>query len=99
MPSCHFCREPISPAISGHFRPHLARFERWLLSHPTLGKSVKAWRRNRAIPRKAKLAAVTTMGTELWNHTLGSCVQPLGDICYWNGDDVVRSLHSRPASA
>ncbi|WP_088694065.1 MULTISPECIES: DUF454 family protein [unclassified Rhizobium] len=32
------------------------------MSHPTSGKSVKAWRRNRAIPRKAKLAAVTTMG-------------------------------------
>ena len=38
------------------------RFETWLLSHPTWGKPIEAWRRNRAIPLKGKLAAITSMG-------------------------------------
>ncbi|WP_431324584.1 YbaN family protein [Rhizobium sp. YTU87027] len=46
----------------GIFARTSPRFETWLLSHPTLGKPIKAWRRNRAIPFKAKLAAVTSMG-------------------------------------
>lgn len=37
------------------------RLERWLLDHPKLGPTVLAWRRDRAIPIKAKIAAFAGM--------------------------------------
>lgn len=37
------------------------RFEAWLLNHPILGKSLKAWRANGAISRNSKLLACTGM--------------------------------------
>lgn len=37
------------------------RLERWLLNHPQLGPTVVAWRRDRAIPVKAKIAAFAGM--------------------------------------
>lgn len=42
-----------------------ARLEGWLLSHPRLGPGVLAWRRHRAIPRPAKLAALGAMAASL----------------------------------
>lgn len=38
-----------------------ARLERWLVNHPRLGPSVKAWRTNGAIPRPIKVVAITSM--------------------------------------
>lgn len=38
-----------------------ARLESWLLNHPKLGPAVVAWRRHGAIPRKAKVVALTAM--------------------------------------
>lgn len=38
-----------------------ARLETWLLNHPRLGPSVKAWRTNGAIPRRIKVVAITSM--------------------------------------
>jgi uncharacterized membrane protein YbaN (DUF454 family) len=37
------------------------RLERWLTRHPRLGPAVVAWRRDRAIPKRAKIAAVASM--------------------------------------
>ena len=37
------------------------RFESWLVNHPKFGPSVVAWRRNGAIPRKAKMLAIGMM--------------------------------------
>ncbi|MDJ1156882.1 YbaN family protein [Chelatococcus sp. SYSU_G07232] len=38
-----------------------ARFEIWLLAHPTLGPSVRAWRATGAIPRRAKWLACASL--------------------------------------
>lgn len=38
-----------------------ARWESWLLVHPRWGPMVKDWRARRAIPRRAKLLAVSMM--------------------------------------
>ncbi|MBT0670522.1 YbaN family protein [Novosphingobium profundi] len=37
------------------------RLENWLLSHPRIGPGLKAWRRNRAVPRTGKRMAVLGM--------------------------------------
>lgn len=37
------------------------RLEAWLLGHPRLGPSVRAWRAERAIPTSAKVVAVVSM--------------------------------------
>lgn len=38
------------------------RLEAWLLDHPRFGPVLRAWRQDRAIPRKAKLMACMGMG-------------------------------------
>lgn len=38
------------------------RFHRWLYDHPRLGRPLRDWHTNRAIPRRAKLLALTMMG-------------------------------------
>lgn len=35
--------------------------EIWLLSHPRHGPAIRRWRERRAVPRRAKLAAIGTM--------------------------------------
>lgn len=37
------------------------RLEAWLLNHPRYGPPLRAWRRDRVVPRKAKISAVTMM--------------------------------------
>ena len=37
------------------------RFERYLLEHKVFGASLRAWRENGAIPRRAKILSVSTM--------------------------------------
>jgi len=37
------------------------RLETWLLEHPRFGGPLRDWRERRAIPRKAKIAAVVMM--------------------------------------
>ncbi|WP_313438333.1 YbaN family protein [Novosphingobium sp.] len=47
------------------------RLEAWLLNHPRFGPSLRAWRRDRAVPRHAKIAACIgmTLGFALfWFH-------------------------------
>lgn len=46
---------------AGCFGRSSPKLEAWLLNHPRLGPSVKAWRANGAIPRKAKIAACVGM--------------------------------------
>jgi uncharacterized protein len=46
---------------AGCFARGSPRIERWLLDHPRLGPSVRAWRRDRAIPPKAKAASFVGM--------------------------------------
>ncbi len=41
------------------------RFHRWLLEHPWLGRYVRDWERDRVIPVRAKIIAVTTMALSL----------------------------------
>jgi uncharacterized protein len=38
------------------------RLEAWLLNHPRFGGPLRDWRKNGAISRKAKIAAVSMMG-------------------------------------
>mgnify|MGYP003700473585 CR=1 FL=1 len=38
------------------------RLARWLFHHPRFGRTVRAWHRERAIPRPAKIAACAMMG-------------------------------------
>lgn len=37
------------------------KLETWLLSHRRFGASLRAWRRNRAVPKRAKIAACAGM--------------------------------------
>jgi uncharacterized membrane protein YbaN (DUF454 family) len=37
------------------------RLERWLVEHPVFGPPIRAWRKHRAIPRHAKIAACAGM--------------------------------------
>lgn len=37
------------------------RFESWLLSHPKLGPAVVSWQETGAIPRRAKIIAISAM--------------------------------------
>jgi uncharacterized membrane protein YbaN (DUF454 family) len=37
------------------------KLEKWLLSHPRFGKSLRNWRENGSIARKAKIAALSLM--------------------------------------
>lgn len=37
------------------------RFHRWLIYHPIFGEPVRAWQQYRAVPKKAKIAAVLVM--------------------------------------
>lgn len=48
-----------------------ARLENWLLTHPRFGPILVAWRRERAIPRRAKLLACTGMALGLVLFFLG----------------------------
>jgi uncharacterized membrane protein YbaN (DUF454 family) len=38
------------------------RLEAWLLDHPRFGPGLRAWRSERAVPRRAKVAACIGMG-------------------------------------
>lgn len=46
---------------TGCFARSSPRLESWLLHHPRFGPSLQAWRRDRAIPPKAKRAACAGM--------------------------------------
>jgi uncharacterized membrane protein YbaN (DUF454 family) len=46
---------------AGCFARSSPKFEAWLLNHPKFGPSVVAWRKNGAIPRKAKFLAIGMM--------------------------------------
>ncbi|VXC57695.1 YbaN family protein [Sphingomonas sp. 8AM] len=48
---------------AGCFARSSPRLEAWLLDHPRFGPTLRAWRRNRAIPRRAKLLACTGIAT------------------------------------
>ncbi len=44
---------------AGCFARSSPRLEAWLLDHPRFGPTLRAWRRDRAIPRRAKWLACT----------------------------------------
>lgn len=46
---------------TGCFARSSPRLEAWLLDHPRLGPTLRAWRRDRAIPRRAKWVACAGM--------------------------------------
>ena len=48
---------------AGCFARSSPRLESWLLDHPRFGPTLRAWRRDRAIPRKAKWLACTGIAT------------------------------------
>lgn len=55
---------PTTPFLlvsAGIFARTSPRFEAWLVSHPTLGQPILAWRQRGAISMKAKFLAVASM--------------------------------------
>ena len=38
------------------------RFYNWMMNHPQMGPPLRQWKKNRSIPRKAKILAVTMLG-------------------------------------
>jgi len=46
---------------AGCFSHSSPRFEAWLLNHRWFGTSIRRWRARGAIPRKAKIVAITSM--------------------------------------
>lgn len=52
------------------------RLEEWLLSHPRFGAGVKRWRESGAIPRRAKIAALSMMAVSA--ALVGALAVPLG---------------------
>ncbi|MBO9126948.1 MULTISPECIES: YbaN family protein [unclassified Rhizobium] len=55
---------PTTPFLllsAGIFARVSPRFESWLVAHPTLGLSVRAWRDRKAINQGAKVSAVVAM--------------------------------------
>ena len=46
------------------------RFHRWLYTHPWLGRTLRAWHRDRTILRRAKVLAITTMALSLLTVTV-----------------------------
>jgi uncharacterized protein len=46
---------------AGCFSHSSPRFERWLLEHKWFGPPIVRWRESKAIPRKAKIVAITSM--------------------------------------
>lgn len=46
---------------AGCFSHSSPRFEAWLLDHRWFGASIRRWRERGAIPRKAKIVAITSM--------------------------------------
>jgi uncharacterized protein len=50
---------------AGCFARSSPRLEAWLMNHPRFGPTLRAWRENGAIPRKAKVFACLGMGVGL----------------------------------
>ena len=50
---------------AGCFARSSPRLETWLLGHPRFGPTLRAWRENGAIPRKAKILAGLGMASGL----------------------------------
>lgn len=61
------------------------RFHAWLIYHPWLGGPIRAWFQYRAVPKKAKIAAVLVMaisfGLLLWVHGPESLLPWIGGGC------------------
>lgn len=53
------------------------RLEEWLLAHPRFGPALRAWREHRAIPRKAKMLALSGMSISFLWLWLGAGSSPL----------------------
>ncbi|MEO9599389.1 YbaN family protein [Parasphingorhabdus sp.] len=53
------------------------RLESWLLSHPRFGPGLRAWRQERAISRKARIAAWSGMAVGFGLFLLGAQPRPL----------------------
>ena len=47
------------------FSKSSVRFHTWLYTHPRLGRPLRDWHAHRAIPLRAKIIAVATMGVSL----------------------------------
>ncbi len=53
------------------------QLENWLLTHDHFGPTLRAWREHRAIPRKAKLIALTGMSVSFLWFWIGTAPGPL----------------------
>lgn len=71
-------------AATWAFSKSSTRFHLWIWNHPVFGPSVRAWHENRAIPFRAKVAAITMMSASFLYMTLAvaeSWVLPLIMAC------------------
>jgi uncharacterized membrane protein YbaN (DUF454 family) len=57
---------------AGCFARSSPRLEAWLLDHPRFGKTLRAWRAERAIPARAKIAACTGIAIGFLLFVLGA---------------------------
>lgn len=52
---------PVLILAAACFSRSSPRFERWLVNHPRFGPGIIAWRERGAIPRRAKILAISMM--------------------------------------
>jgi uncharacterized protein len=62
---------------AGCFARSSPRLEAWLLGHPRFGPALRAWRSERAIPMKGKMAACIGMAVGLALFEIGAHPRPL----------------------
>lgn len=55
------------------------KMQRWLETHPAIGPLLRDWRTRRAIPRRAKVLAVVSLGLS-WSGLLALGVAPVALI-------------------
>ncbi len=68
---------------AGCFARSSPRLEAWLLAHPHVGPSIRAWRATGAVPRRAKWLAALSMALSL--SAIATIAPPVAVLCSGGG--------------